>query len=199
MKARQLYYLLLTCCCLAVISLVGVAYGANKLLGQQANKLSSLRAIGEADGLQQSSLVKDKKDINKYNELNIIAKSVVPQDKDQAQAVREIVKIASSSGISQLSSITFPSSTLGVTSSGSPSAGQTQLTPVKDIKGVFNLQITITQDQGDSVPYQDFLAFLSGLEQNRRTAQVSSITVTPDDKNPNKVSFTLVVNEFIKP
>lgn len=199
MKAKQLYYILLSCCCLAVLALVGTAYGANKLLGQQASKLSTLRADSDAASQEQSSLLKDRQDIAKYGELNVIAKSVVPQDKDQAQAVQEIVKIAADSGIPNLTSITFPSSTLGVTTSGAPKPGQTQLVPVPGMTGVANLQITITQSASDTVPYKNFLAFLSGLEQNRRTAQVSSITVQPDAKQLSNVSFTLVVNEFIKP
>ncbi len=199
MKAKQLYFVLLSCCCLAVIALFGVAYGANKLLSQQASKLSTLRADSDAASQEQISLEQDKKDITKYSELNVIAKSVVPQDKDQAQAVQEIVKIANNSGIQDLSSITFPTSTLGVTTSGAAKAGATQLTPVQGISGVFNLQITITQSASDSVPYNNFLAFLTGLEQNRRTAQVASITVVPDAQRPSNVSFTLAVNEFLKP
>ena len=198
MKAKQLYYLLVVTCCVVIGSLFAVAYGANRLLGQQAQKLSRLRADSQAAELQQSSLLKDKRDIAKYSELNTIAESVVPQDKDQAAAVRQIVNIAAASGISNLSSITFPASTLGVTTSGAAKPNLTQLIPVPGISGVDNLQITITQSVSDSVSYSDFLAFLTGLEQNRRTAEVTSITVEPDAKQPNNVSFTLIVNEFHK-
>lgn len=199
MKAKQLYFLLVALCCVGVIALLSVGYGANKLLGRQAHKLSDLRADNGAAELQQSSLLEDKKDIAKYSELNTIAESVVPQDKDQAEAVRQIVNIAAASGIPDLSSITFPTSTLGVTTSGAPQPNLTQLTPVQGISGVYNLQITVSQAASNTVPYSSFLSFLTGLEQNRRTAQVTSITAQPDPKQPNNVSFTLVINEFIKP
>jgi len=198
MKAKQLYYLLMGCCVLLAVALFGIGYGANKILGQQASKLSKLRTDSGAANAQQAGLVQDKKDIQKYSELNTIAESIVPQDKDQAQAVRQIVDIATANHI-QLSSITFPSSTLGDTASGASKPGLTQLTPVTGINGVYNFAITITQAAGDSVPYNDFLSFLSGLEKNRRTAQVTSISVQPDSKQPNNVSFTLTVSEFIKP
>jgi hypothetical protein len=201
MKAKQLYFVLIGLCCLAFLAIFGVAFGANKILGQQATKLSNLRALNTAAQNEQTSLLQDKADIIKYGNLNTIAASIVPQDKDQAQAVRQIVNIAAANGI-KLTSITFPTSTLGATSSGSPKPGLTQLEPVNGISGVYNLQITITlapQDQTPTVPYSSFLNFLSGLEQNRRTAEVTSVNITPDPKNPNKVSFTLVVNEFIKP
>lgn len=199
MKAKRLYYILVAACVLMVGTLFGVGYGANRLLSQQATKLSKLRADSAAASQQQSSIVKDKQDIAKYSELNTIAESVVPQDKDQAEAVREIVNLASASGISSLSSITFPTSTLGATGTGATTTNLTQLTPVKGIPGVFNLQITISQAATNTVPYNDFLSFLGGLEQNRRTAEVDSITVQPDPKTLGYVSFTLVVNEFIKP
>ncbi len=199
MKAKQLYFVLLGGCCLALVAFVGVGFGANKLLARQAGKLSDLRALNDAAEQQQASLARDRQDITKYNDLNTIAASVVPQDKDQAQAVRQIVNIATASGIPQLSSITFPDSTLGATVGGAPKAGLTQLLPVTGIRGVYNLQITITQKTDSSVPYTNFLKFLTGLEQNRRTAEVTTIAITPSQDNPNQVAFTLVINEFIKP
>jgi hypothetical protein len=197
MKAKQLYYLLVASLVIVLLAFAGIAYGTNKLLGHQASKLASQRATSESLSNQQTTLTKNKQDLVKYKELNDIAKSVVPQDKDQAEAVREIVHIASQSGITKLSSITFPSSTLGTKTS--TKGGLTQLTPVKGISGVYNLQITITQDANSQVPYSQFLTFLRNLEQNRRTAQVSSITVSPNPTNLSMVSFTLVIDEYIKP
>jgi len=109
------------------------------------------------------------------------------------------VNIAAASGIPALTSISFPASTLGITTSGSPKPNLTQLTPVTGTSGVYNLEITVTQGNTNSVPYTDFLNFLSGLEQNRRTAEVTSISIEPDATNPSNVSFTLIINEFIKP
>jgi uncharacterized membrane protein len=199
MKAKQLYLILISCCCLIIVLFFGVAYGANKLLAGQANKLSTLRALNGAVQGQQTGLITDKEDVAKYGNLNTIAASIVPQDKDQAEAVQQIVNIANASGIPALTSISFPASTLGITTSGSPKPNMTQLTPVSGISGVYNLGITITQSNTHSVPYANFLKFLSGLEQNRRTAEVTSISIDPDAVNPGDVSFTLVINEFIKP
>jgi hypothetical protein len=187
---------------LLCLGLFGVAYGTNAILGPQAAKLSKLKADSQALQDQQTTLAKNKKDLEKYAELNAIAETVVPQDKDQAEAVREIVNIARQSGISKLSSITFPSSTLGATIGGvgaSANPNLTQLTPVKGMSGVYELQITVMQDSNNRVPYGQFVSFLEKLEQNRRTAQVSGITIQPDTQNPNNVAFTLVINEYIKP
>jgi hypothetical protein len=199
-KAKQLYYLLIALVVLLCVGFLGVAYATNQILGGQAEKLSKLKADNDALQQQQTALGKNKQDIKRYSELNTIAQTIVPQDKDQAEAVREIVNLAAQSGIGKLSSITFPTSTLG--SIGGSKAGNpnlTQLTPVVGMSGVYQLEITITQSQSARVPYGQFVSFLSKLEQNRRTAQVSSITVQPDAQHPDQVAFTLTINEFIKP
>jgi hypothetical protein len=200
MKAKHLYYVLIGSAAIALLCLVIVGYGANALLGRQAQKLSDLRALSNAGTQQQTAIVKDKQDVTQYSELNTIAKSIVPQDKDQAQTVQQINKIAQDSGITKITSITFPASALGVTNAGAAAkVGLTQLTPVAGITGVYNLQITISVAANDSVPYGNFISFLAGLENNRRTAEVSSVSVTPDPTHAGRVAFTLIVNEFIKP
>lgn len=200
-KAKQLNYALISLVCLLALGFVGIAYATNKLLSAPAGKLSKLKADNEVlDGLQ-TTLAHNKQDIAKYSGLNTIAQTIVPQDKDQAEAVREIVNLAAASGIPKLSSITFPSSSLGTVTPGTHTTNPnlTQLTPVPGISGVYELPITILQDQASRVSYGQFVAFLSRLENNRRTAQVASITVQPDSNNPNNVAFTLVINEFIRP
>ncbi|HSX30996.1 MAG TPA: hypothetical protein VLE99_03705 [Candidatus Saccharimonadales bacterium] len=200
MKAKQLHILLIALLVLGLAGFGAVGYGANKLLSSQAAKLSTLRADSSAADSLQTSLAKNKQDITKYSDLDTIAETVVPQDKDQAEAIREIVNLAGESGIDKLSSVTFPTSELGATGAGAKSnPNLTQLTPVKGISGVYELQITVTQTSADEVSYSAFTNFLSKLEQNRRTAQVSSITVQPDAAKPGLVSFNLVINEFIKP
>ncbi len=168
---------------------------ANTLLAKQSNKLVGLKAQDQAELNQQTQLYEEKGEVKKYSELNTIAQSVVPQDKNQAEAVREIVNLATQSGISKLDSISFPESNLGIGKSNSV----TQVTPVKAIPGVDVLQITVTQSSSDLVPYSSFITFLSKLEQNRRTAQVSSINITPAQGNNGQISFTLVINEFVRP
>lgn len=201
MKAKQLYFVLIACLTLAGFGFIGIAYEANSLMSSQAAKLSKARADSAALDSLQASLAKNKQDIAKYGELNKIAETIVPQDKDQAEAVREIVNLASQSGISKLTSLTFPSSTLGAVGLGvRPTSGNlTQLTPVKGLTGVYDLQITVSQASGSEVPYGQLTNFLTKLEHNRRTAQVNSITVQPRQDNPNLVAFTLIIDEYIKP
>lgn len=199
MTAKRMFYLLSTLVLLLSVAVLGVGYAANVALTSKANELSKLKAEAEATQSLQSLLQKNKSDLVRYKELNDIARAVVPQDKDQAQTVGEINKIARESGITRLASISFPASTLGAVAAAKPVGGITQVTPVKGISGVYILPITVTVDQTRPVTYKQFVTFLEKLEQNRRTAQVSDISLKPDPKNPNSVAFTLVVNEYIKP
>ncbi|HSX35758.1 MAG TPA: hypothetical protein VLH84_02380 [Patescibacteria group bacterium] len=197
-NSKKLYFALIALLVLLAVGILMSVREANILLEAQSKTLVSLKAKNQATADEQSQLIQDKRDVATYSSLNTIAKTVVPQDKDQAEAVQEIVNLAAQSGIARLTSITFPASTLGGAHVKTP-GGLTQVTPVKGIAGVYDLQITITQASTDLVPYNNFTTFLSKIEQNRRTAEVSSINVQPDQKNPNMTAFTLVIDEFIKP
>jgi hypothetical protein len=132
-----------------------------------------------------------------------VATSVIPNDKDQAEAVLEINQLAQAAGIS-ISSITFPSSTLGSKTSAAASASKaiSQAVPVPGIPGLYSLELTITPQVGASTPtdkqvtYAKMLDFLNRIENNRRTAQISQVNIEP---NGGQINFTLVLNIFIKP
>ncbi len=213
MTSKRVFYIMIAGLVLLFLAIAGGSYLANGALKTKSDKLVGLKLRNQVLEQEKIGLVKAKGDIRTYESLNTIAKSIVPQDKDQARAVREIIKIAAESGI-RPSAITFPVSTLGQKAAGATAATGTsvpsasvgtnapslsQLKPVKDIKGVYVLKITITQDAKDAVPYSRFIDFLSRLEQNRRTAQVSNIVLQPTPNDRTQVAFTLTVDEFIKP
>lgn len=194
---------------LLALAMVGGAIIANNLLGAEATKLSNLKAKSLALSKEQVNFDKAKQDIKKYSELQKITQAIVPEDKNQAAAVREIVNIAAANKIS-LSAITFPASTLGntagnksattpVPAANSKTAGLSQLQPVKNIPGVYELLITVQGDSARPVEYDKFISFLQALERNRRTAQVSTVTLQPDSENRKLLTFTLTLKEYIKP
>lgn len=215
MNSKRMYFLLLGLSVLSVIALLGGAYLIDNLLSGQAKHLADLKGQEQVLSAQQAGLAKAKREIAQYQPLEQITKSIVPQDKDQAEAVREIVNIAKNSGIT-LSNISFPASTLGTSTAGSaagstsapaasaPSAAATksslsQLLPVKNIPGVYQLQITIQNNEDSVVTYNQLYSFLSQLENNRRTAVVSSLVIQPSASNRNMLTFILTLSEYIKP
>lgn len=200
------YIILLTILVIAVFGFVGGVYSLGRDFKNQSEVVAANKANVSELSSAQTGLSTAKKDVAQYSSLNSIAKAIVPQDKDQAETVRELTKIASQNSI-KLTTISFPSSTLGsrvttTTSSGTPTASSTdlsQLTPVKGMSGVYNLQITISNNPKNTVTYNQLNAFLSDLENNRRTAAVSSINIVPNSKDPSRLVFTLVINTYIKP
>jgi hypothetical protein len=216
MTSKKLFLILCSVIGLLFIALIAGTYGINKLLGTQADKLVAQKAKSQALNQQQVGFIAAKKDIAKYSDLEKITRAVVPEDKNQAEAIREIVKIAANNNIS-LGSISFPASTLGNTPTGkpigsaapaatAPVSGATkpaktlsQLEPVKNIPGVYLLQIVVASDSSRPVGYYSFINFLNDLEHNRRTAQVSAITLQPEVTNSSLLTFTLTLNEYIKP
>lgn len=202
MNSKRLFFILVAS--LVAINAGGVAllvYG-NKVLDKQNSKLTELKVEANTLDTVQQSLVKAKKDVEKYKDLAQVVETVVPQEKDQARTIRELVQIANESGVS-IDSINFPSSTLGSSnkpgSSTPASSGATTNTQTQKVDGLNNverLEITITSSK--QVSYTNFILFLQKLEQNRRTAQVSSITVTPSAVDKSRVNFSLVLNVYIK-
>ena len=215
MTSKRLHFILIAAIGLAFVGLVALTYGVNYLLSEESKKLVDYKAKSRALDQQQVSLKSATRDIERYSELEKIAKTIVPEDKNQASAVREIVDIAGANGIA-LGSITFPASTLGGSATGgstqkpgstgapqsntnSKTTDLSQLQPVKNIPGVYQLTITITGDDNSPVQYSKFVNFLSGLERNRRTAQVTTVALQPDANNPNLLTFMITINQFIKP
>jgi cell division protein FtsL len=214
MTSKRFHLLLLGIISLLFVGLIAGAYEVNSLVSSESQKLSSLKAKDQALTQQQAGLKMAKKSLAQYSELQQIASAIVPEDKSQAETVRQLSNIASSNGI-KLASITFPASTLGAVSAGAatasgsataappaPSAASTktsQLTPVKTIPGVYQLPIVVTSDSQNTAPYPRFISFLTDLENNRRTAQVTNISIIPDQNNRGNVSFIITLNEYIKP
>jgi hypothetical protein len=211
MNAKRVFWLMSgLVILLGGLTIGGVVLG-NIVLQKQANKLFELKLQNKVLDEQQVALLRANKDVQKYAELEQIAKTIVPQDKDQAKAVRQIVNIAAASGIS-LKSISFPTSTLGQavvvtptqTGATTPkavanSSNLTQVKPVEGMVGVYSMEITVTSDDTKPVSYRSFLDFLTRLEQNRRTAQVGTISIQPNTKAPDSLSFNITVNVYIKP
>lgn len=205
MNSRTLFYLLLAS--VFVINASGVAafVWGNKMLTIENNKLTQLKVEAGTLETVQRSLVTAKKDIETYSPIEQIVKTVVPQEKDQAKTVREIIKLAEESNIA-IASITFPSSNLGAKAVGGaplPSAGGaagtiTQTQKVEGISNLERLEINVGSESSKPVLFTEFVSFLERLEQNRRTAQVSSISIQPDKTNRNRLTFTLILNVYIK-
>lgn len=201
MSPKRFYYIMIGVVSLLGLGIILSATQGNSVLGKQSNKLLRLKTDNQVLDAEQVSLTKAKKDVQKYSLLQQQAQAIVPQDKDQAEAVREIVNIAAAKGV-KIAAITFPASSLGgIGGTAAPLAKTTPLTQVQSsgIAGVFVMPITIDHDTNSPISYETFISFLGALEQNRRTAQVSSVTIQPASHNASLLTFNLIVNVYLKP
>jgi hypothetical protein len=201
MSSKRLFFGMLIIIGLLIVGLIVGAYGADRLLQSQSKQLISDKLQTTVLSQEQTELIRAKQDIKKYQSLANITQAIVPQDKDQAETVLQLVNIANANGVA-LGSITFPSSSLGQAvgiSASSATLNLSQLSPVVGIPGVYNLQLIVQSDATNPVPFSSFINFLTALENNRRTALISEISVQPNAKNRNTVTFTLTLDEYIKP
>lgn len=217
MNSKRAYFLLLGVAGILVLAIIGAAYESKQILATKSIQLVSLKASLTGYNQQQTQLIQAKKDISTYDQLYKIAKVVVPENKNQAETVRQIVKLAADNAI-MLGSISFPSSNLGTGPAGvvAPSADKptltgpapksavgnsnlSQLTPVTGSPGVYVLQITVASDSTKPASYSQLISFLSALEHNRLTAEVTTVNIVPDSTLPDRFSFTLSLNSYIKP
>ena len=195
----------------SAVVFIAVAFVGLSQLSSNSRQLVNLKVQSRTADNQLSSLAAVKKQVQKYAYFNQVAKTVIPNDKDQAQAVLDIFQMAANSGIA-LQNIDFPASSLGikptVPASGSQPSGNTnvlsQAKPVEGIPGLYSLQLVITPQTGNGVPsnqistYPKFLDFLNRIEHDRRTAQITEVSIQPQSAS-STLGFTLTLNIFIKP
>lgn len=203
MNSKRVFYGLIVVLVLTIVGGGAMLYEGDTMLAKQNDKLTKLKLESASLDQVQASLINAKKDIVQYSAIESIAKTVVPQEKDQARTIREIVKLAAESKIS-IASITFPNSTLGnapTAGAGAAQAAPTSVTQTKKVEGINNveqLEITVSSETSKPIPYSSFIRFLEKLEQNRRTSQVATINIQPVPENRNLVTFTLILNVYIK-
>ncbi|MBA3757388.1 hypothetical protein H0X09_00775 [Candidatus Saccharibacteria bacterium] len=220
MSSKRLRLILLISIAVLSLGFLGTYIVGMSLLSKKSQNMVDLRSESKSLDAQLESLSLAKKEAEQYSYFKDVAKSVIPNDKDQAQAVLDIVRMANESGIS-LQSIIFPASTLGGSSGSAPVAGAapstppitsstsaaiSQAKPVAGIKGLYSLKVTITPDISLGLPpnkqvtYAKMLDFLQRIERNRRTAQITTVGIQPKTSETTKViNFSLDLNIFIKP
>jgi hypothetical protein len=203
MNSKTIFYVLLGLV-VVMLALAGlVAYQGGKVLTSKGDEIIDKKLQNQVFEDREQALVQAKRDIEQYSELEAIAKAIVPQEKDQARTVREISAIAQRSGI-PISSFQFPASALGQVQRGKtkkPTASNpatSQLIPVEGTKGLYAMEIVVQSDNKQPVSYGNLLSFLERLEQNRRTAHVTNLTINPEQENRNLINFSVTLNVYIK-
>src|SRR5476651_1037126 len=160
-SSKQLRWILLGLLGLAIIVFIAVTSVGLSMLKSKSQKMVDLKLQSAAAENQLTSLGLAKKEIKQYGYFKTVAQDVIPNDKNQAAAVLQINQFASSAGF-QLQEITFPASTLGLSTAAtstsvnaqtaSPASLLSQATPVVGIAGLYSVQLTVTPQTDATLP-----------------------------------------------
>jgi len=212
---KKLSWILVGLLALSILLFLVVMSAGLSKLSAESSKMVGLKVQSQIADSQLSNLEHTKKDVEKYSFFKDVAKTVIPNDKNQAETLLEINQMADAAGIA-IQSITFPASTLGLhtttaaptpqdaTSSTAVSNVISQATPVTGIAGLYSLALTITpQNDKDAPPdklvtYPKMLDFLNRIENNRHTAQITQVNIQPATSGQS-LGFALAINIFLKP
>jgi hypothetical protein len=219
LDSKNLRLLLLAALALSVVLFIATFVLGSSILSSESQKMVDLKVKSQTAQTQLDNLEKAKKQVDKYSFFKQVAATVIPSDKDQADDIVEINKMADQAGIA-IQSITFPPSSLGLGAAGLPVASSSSATnatasktisqakPVTGIPGLYSLELDIAPESDTNTPpsklitYDKMLDFLSRIENNRHTAQISKVEIQPTgaSASSNKgFSFSLSINVFIKP
>jgi hypothetical protein len=212
LNSKNLRMILICALALSIlIFVITMSMGLSKL-GEKSRAMVKLKVENQTTNDRLNNLEQAKKEVEKYAYFKQVAKTVIPSDKNQAQTILEINQMARQAGIG-IQSITFPASTLGTgaaavktdaTKTSSASTAITQAKPVPGIAGLYSLQLIIAPESGKDVSagrqvtYPKMLDFFKRIENNRHTAQITQISIQPATDS-QALSFTLIINIFIKP
>lgn len=211
MTNKRLQMILMAALGTTMVLFILVYFVGMSILSGKSNNMVELKLQTKVLDEQLSNLLLAKNQVQTYGYIKNVAKEIIPSDKDQAQAVLEIYKLAKASGIA-IQNITFPASTLSAAGANAAKASSSSLIsqakPVSGISGLYSVQLIITPGTGSQVTanqqvtYPKMLDFLDRIERNQRTAQITQVTIHQlgaDSGPTGTISFSLTINIFIKP
>lgn len=212
MNAKRFYFVSIGLVALLLLGLGAALFFMNSFLQKSSDKLVQAKLESRVAEERETYYIQAKKDLEKYKDVGETLVKVLPKDKDQAKAVAEIGRIADETGI-KIQQISFPSSALGekkaaaattttttTTTAAAPATPSvTQTKPVEGVSGVLGIETNVVFQSSDAtkLTYSQVLSFLEKIEKNRRTMQVSSISITPKDNN--NVAAAITIKIFVKP
>ncbi len=187
MTPKRLFYAMSVLCGIMFLGIGAVAYLGNSFLSKEAAKIADARADDELID-QRKALKNDLvKTIDDYAELKALATKFLPDSKNQDDLIAEFYKIASNNDI-DISGLNF-------TASGDKISSSSQTTPLKDAKNVLVFPFTVTNY---TASFDQLIAFMQDLENNRRKLQITQIQLQPDEKTGLISVPSMAMESYIK-
>lgn len=199
-SAKKVYYLLIAGFLVLTAGIFAMLYFSKNFLSAAEDELiaAKLEIIKQEE--IESTYRENINNLEKYSETAGVLEEVIPKEKDQARAVREIDAIAKQNGMA-INTLTFPSSDLNKTTpaggtAATPTTAVSQAKPVKGLNGVLGIDVNVElRSQNESpISTDQLLSMLRAIENNRRNMRVTSINFNAGDQT---VDIKLTI--FVKP
>lgn len=217
-NSKRYYYLLLLSSLLLFIGAILLTIYTNSWLTKKSETLVTLKLETAALEEEQKVSQKAANYLEENESMRLLLEKIVPKNKDQANAIGELLKISDEIGVT-INTFSFPASELGNNTKNVAVAGTapasttsgadivTQAKPVINIPGILGIEVSLSQidrrggDSGSGITYDQLLRFLEAIEKNRRTMQIKTMQVSPLKSSNGKIngySLVLTINIFVK-
>lgn len=171
--AKKLFLALIAINILLVGATLLVFTVAGSAAQKKSGKITQLKAKAQSNDELLSYYRVLQKTLDSNKDLESLVQKVLPTDKDQSLALADLDKFSKNNKV-PIQQVTFDPGT-------NKSSGQTLVSP-SNIKGVSVIAVTL---ECVDTPYENLLAFLRNIENTQRRMQVTSLSITPNDKNPD--------------
>ncbi|MFO0882092.1 MAG: hypothetical protein U0491_01445 [Candidatus Saccharimonadales bacterium] len=224
MNAKRFFFVLIGLIGLLIVITIGLVVGGNQIMAKTSQKLVDAKLNNSLADVKISEYLKAKNYLSQNPDVRAMVNNMIPKDKDQDTATKELYKIADSAGVS-ISSIQYPSSNLGLKATGgstastpaatTPSSSSSSSTPTpqaplsqaKSVDGLAGVQgidvdLRLTDvDKKSPVTYDSLIKFLKLVELNRRSMQIKKVFIQPDKPGNGlvKLSPQITITLFVKP
>jgi Tfp pilus assembly protein PilO len=192
MKAKQLYFVLITLIILSAGGIIAAFLWGKGQLETNSESVSLL--LAERDAQRENIIILQKAEVQsqEVDEVNELLNRLLPLEKNQETLILDVIYIATSESGIPLSSI----ATFSFSGAGDPDS-LSGTKPYKEIAGVleypFNLELK-------DITYDSLLKLLTEIEQNGRIVQVDTVQITPSKIAAGLLnSVSLSMKAYVKP
>lgn len=206
---KKIYYLMISLIFITILLIFSSIYLGRQLLLKSQSSLVEAKLYNYTQEKTEEIFRKNQKLLNENADIAQILSNIVPSEKDQARAVRELNAIAEANNLNVVS-VSFPRSDLLTPakttetktdqSSNDKALDQSksisQAKPIKGMNGVYSIELTteISSKDGQRIPTDQILSLLQNIENNRRNMRIGSINIS---SNGETINLKLMI--FIKP
>lgn len=188
MNSRKLMYVMLGILGLALAGTgAGIYYGYG-LLQQNVQSANHIKIDAELNDQAQSSLslMQQKFQDPSIQKLSDYLNQIVPSAAYRSQFVPDIYAYAQHSNVT-ISGLSFDAA---------PTVGPRATSAVPTPPGSTPMPVTVSIDKGST--FSEFTDFVKALENNLEHVQITTLTMTPDASDPNKLaSANITLQVFI--